>query len=68
MLHLIFDHTKITTRCIVGIIRLSTKQRVNRCTEHKDMGLLPSGPCGCYITYVYPKNKAEDGRRDGLWF
>ena len=29
------------------------------------MALLSSGSCSCYITYIYPKNKVEDGRR---WF
>ena len=46
---------------------VSTKQRVNRCPErgHEKMALLPTGPCTCYITYVYPENAQEDGRR---WF
>ena len=49
-------------RCTYSV---STKQRVNRCTKHKSMALIPSGPCTCYITYVYPKNVQDDGRR---WF
>ena len=44
---------------------VSTKQRVNRCKDHGLMGLLPSGPCSCCLTYVYPQNMTEDGRR---WF
>ena len=46
---------------------VSTKQRVNHCPEHghEKMALLPTGPCTCYITYVYPENAQEDGRR---WF
>ena len=29
------------------------------------MALIPSGPCTCYITYVYPRNAQDNGRR---WF
>ena len=46
---------------------VSTKQRVNRCEDHRmlHMGLLPTGPCTCCIAYVYPLNVTEDGRH---WF
>ena len=44
---------------------VSTKQRVNRCPEHKNAALLSTGLCSCYIAYVYPENPIEDGRR---WF
>ena len=44
---------------------VSTKQRLNRCAEHGDMALVPTGPCTCHLAYVYPKNATEDGRR---WF
>jgi len=44
---------------------VSTKQRTNRCTQHKTAALVSTGPCNCYITYVYPQNALEDGRR---WF
>ena len=37
--------------------------RVNHCIDHKSMALIPSGSCPCYITYIYPKNALEDGRR-----
>ena len=35
---------------------VSTKQRLNRCAEHSDMALVPTGPCTCHLAYVYPKN------------
>ena len=44
---------------------VSTKQRINRCTEHKTAALVSKGPCNCYIAYVYPQSPLEDGRR---WF
>jgi len=44
---------------------VSTKQRTNRCIQHKTAALISTGPCNCYITYVYPQNALEDGRR---WF
>ena len=44
---------------------VSTKQRTNRCTEHKTAALISTGPCNCYIAYVYPQNPVDDGRR---WF
>ena len=42
---------------------VSTKQRVNRCSEHKAMGLILSGPCNCHLAYVYPSDELHDGRR-----
>ena len=42
---------------------VSTKQRVNRCSEHKTMGLILSGPCNCHLAYVYPSDESNDGRR-----
>ena len=42
-------------RCTYSV---STKQRVNHCTEHNSMALIPSGPCTCYITY--PRNVQDD--------
>ena len=42
---------------------VSTKQRVNRCTEHTTMALIPSGPCNCHLVYVYPPDDKNDGRR-----
>ena len=42
---------------------VSTKQRVNRCTEHTTMALIPSGPCNCHLVYVYPLDDKNDGRR-----
>ena len=44
---------------------ISTKQCLNRCAEHSDMALVPTGPCTCHLAYIYPKNATEDGRR---WF
>ena len=44
---------------------VSTKQRMNRCKNHAKAALLSTGPCNCYIAYVYPRNPLEDGRR---WF
>ena len=40
-------------------------KKVNRCTEHSKMALVPTGACSCHLAYVYPKNIIEDGRR---WF
>ena len=42
---------------------VSTKQRVNRCSEHTAMGLILSGPCNCHLAYVYPSDELRDGRR-----
>ena len=42
---------------------VSTKQRVNWCSEHKAMGLILSGPCNCHLAYVYPCDELHDGRR-----
>ena len=39
---------------------VSTKQRVNRCTQRTIMALIPSGPCNCHLVYVYPP---DDGCR-----
>ena len=44
---------------------MTTKQNINRCTEHSKMALVPTGACSCHLAYVYPKNMNEDGRR---WF
>jgi len=44
---------------------VTTKQKINRCTEHPKMALLPTGPCPCHFVYVYPKHTEGDGRR---WF
>lgn len=41
---------------------VSTKQRVNRCEEHKKMALVPSGCCNCHLVYVYPLDSKTDGR------
>ena len=47
---------------------ISTKQQVNRCEDHRmlHMGLLPTGPYTCCITYVYPLNLTEDKRDTSL--
>jgi len=42
---------------------VSTMQRVNRDVKHTKMGILPTGPCSCYIAYFYPLNAKNDGRR-----
>ena len=42
---------------------VSTKQRINRCSEHKAMGLILSGACNCHLAYVYPPDESRDGRR-----
>jgi len=44
---------------------VSTKQKINRCSEHDSMGLRATGPCTCHVAYIYPKNIEQDGRR---WF
>ena len=44
---------------------VTNKQKINRCTEHPKMALLPTGPCPCHFVYVYPKHTDNDGRR---WF
>ena len=42
---------------------VSTKQRVNRCTQYTTMALILSGPCNCHLVYVYPPDDKKDGRR-----
>ena len=44
---------------------VSTKQKINRCKDHPMMALVSSGPCSCYVVYLYPLNPTEDRRR---WF
>ena len=44
---------------------VSTKQKINRCKDHPTMALVSSGPCSCYVVYIYPLNPTEDRRR---WF
>jgi len=44
---------------------VSTKQKINRCTDHESMGLRVTGPCSCHIAYIYPKDAEKDNRR---WF
>ena len=44
---------------------VSTKQRINRCSKHDKMGLIPSGPCNSHLVYLYPLNEKKDGCR---WF
>ena len=49
---------KINRSCCSGVkvcggegcnYTVSTKQRVNRCTQHTTMSLIPSGPCNCHL-------------------
>ena len=42
---------------------VSTKQKINRCKEHPNMGLHVSGPCSCHIVYIHPKDVEHDGGR-----
>lgn len=44
---------------------VSNKQKINQCTEHPKLALLPIGPCPCHLVYVYPKDASNDGRH---WF
>ena len=41
---------------------VSTKQRVNRCTQYTTMALISSSPCNCHLVYVYPPDD-----RKGRW-
>ena len=44
---------------------VSNKQRINRCKTHPKLALSYTGPCGCHLVYIYPKQPEIDGRR---WF
>jgi len=44
---------------------VSTKQNINSREDHPTMVLVSSGPCSCYVVYIYPLNPTENGRR---WF
>jgi len=44
---------------------VSTKQKINRCSEHNSMGLSATGPCTCHVAYIFRKNIEQDGRH---WF
>lgn len=46
---------------------VTNKQRINRCKfkDHDKLALSYTGPCGCHLVYLYPKQPKTDGRR---WF